>query len=191
MTSSERLGEILILSGPPGAGKSTIADALATSRHIPAVHIHSDDFWHFIKSGWIAPYLPESNAQNQVVIDAIMAAAHIYAKGGYLVVVDGIFGPWFLDRVRTATGVPLHYVVLRPDLKTALARARGRASDGLKEGGPIRGLHEQFTNLGDLESHALDTTALSIPATLNAVMELVATGSARLSSSPSNHRQPG
>jgi chloramphenicol 3-O-phosphotransferase len=186
MTSSEKPDEILILSGPPGAGKSTIADAMATSCHIPAVHIHSDDFWHFIKSGWIAPYLPESNTQNQVVIEAIIAAAHTYAKGGYFVVVDGIFGPWFLDRVLTATDVPLHYVVLRPDLGTALARAQGRASDGLKESGPIRGLHEQFANLGDLESHAMDTTALSVPATLNAVMGLLATRSARLSSSLSN-----
>jgi chloramphenicol 3-O-phosphotransferase len=178
--NGERTGEILILSGPPGAGKSTIANALATSCAVPAVHLHSDDFWHFIKHGWIAPYLPESNAQNQVVIEAVAVAAHIYAKGGYFVVVDGILGTWFLERVRTAIDVPLHYVVLRPDLKTTLARAQGRDCDGLREVGPIRNLHEQFASLGNLEEHAIDTTAQSVQETPNAVRQVVANRTALL-----------
>jgi chloramphenicol 3-O-phosphotransferase len=178
--NGERTGEILILSGPPGAGKSTIANALATSCTVLAVHLHSDDFWHFIKHGYIAPYLPESNAQNQVVIEAVAVAAHTYAKGGYFVVVDGVLGPWFLERVRTAIDVPLHYVVLRPDLKTTLARAQGRDCDGLRESGPIRNLHDQFANLGNLEDHAIDTTAQSVQETLTAVREVVARGTARL-----------
>ena len=177
---AERAGEMLILSGPPGAGKTTIAHALTTPCSVPAVHLHSDDFYHFIKHGYIAPYLPESNAQNQVVIEAVAAAALIYAKGGYFVVVDGILGPWLLERFRAAIDVPLHYVVLRPDLRTTLARAQGRNSDGLRETDPIRGLHQQFADLGDLEGHAIDTTAQSVPVTLNAVREAVATGIACL-----------
>jgi hypothetical protein len=38
------------------------------------VHLHSDDFWHFIKKGAIPPYLPESRKQNEVVM-AVLAKA--------------------------------------------------------------------------------------------------------------------
>ncbi len=55
--------------------------------------------------------------RNQVVVDALAAAARAYARGGYFVVLDGIIGSWFLERVRIAMDVPLHYVVLRPDIR--------------------------------------------------------------------------
>src|SRR5579862_5202856 len=104
--AGEWAGEVLILTGPPGVGKSTIAHALATSCRVPAAHLHADDFWHFIKSGWIAPYLPAADTQNRIVINAVSAAAHACAAGGFFVVVDGIVGPWFLQCVRAAIRVP-------------------------------------------------------------------------------------
>lgn len=162
-------GEVLILTGPPGTGKSTIADALVKSVECLAVHLHCDDFWHFIKQGWIAPYLPEAHAQNQVVIEAVASAACRYARGGYFVVVDGIVGPWFLGRFKEILDGPLHYVVLRSDLPTTLARAQGRADRALTEVEPIQDLHKQFADLGQLETHAIDTTEESVTATLEAV----------------------
>jgi hypothetical protein len=72
------------------------------------VHLHADDFRHFIKNGAVAPYLPEAHAQNIVVADILARAAEGYAKGGYFVVVDGIIGPWFLEPFK-ALAVPLHY----------------------------------------------------------------------------------
>jgi predicted kinase len=108
--NQERAGEILILTGAPGAGKSTIANELAASWPTPAVHLHSDDFWHSIKRGWIAPYLPESHAQNVVVIGAVFAAARVYSSGGYFVVVDGILGPGVLGRTRASRDAGIHYV---------------------------------------------------------------------------------
>ncbi len=118
--------------------------------------------------------------RNQVVVDALAAAACAYARGGYFVVLDGIIGSWFLERVRIAMDVPLHYVVLRPDIRTALARAQQRVSDSLKDAGPIRNLHEQFADLSDLEAPAIDTTAQSVAVTLKAVREAIATGKVRI-----------
>lgn len=53
-------GTVVVLTGPPGAGKSTVARVLA-DRFMPSVHLHTDDFWHYIRRGWIAPYLPEAH----------------------------------------------------------------------------------------------------------------------------------
>jgi predicted kinase len=183
--SDSKLGEILILSGPPGAGKTTIALALADSCEVSAVHLHSDDFWHFIKRGWIAPYLPESDAQNQVVIDAICAAARVYAKGRYFVVIDGIFGTATVTgRIQRAIEVTVHYIVLRPDMRIALDRARQRKSKDFKDPAILRGLYKKFADLGDFEPHALDTSAQSVGETLKAVREALAAGRFRLPAMP-------
>ncbi|QRR33913.1 AAA family ATPase [Hydrogenophaga sp. YM1] len=39
--------EIRILTGTPGAGKTTTAKALAETSGSPKVHLHCDDFWRF------------------------------------------------------------------------------------------------------------------------------------------------
>ena len=63
-------------------------------------------------------------------IDAIAAAARTNAEGGYLVVWDGILGPWYLDRVRACLGeVRVDYLVLRAPPEIAIARIRDRGGD--------------------------------------------------------------
>jgi len=72
---------VIVLTGAPGAGKSTVARQLA-DRLLPSVHLHCDDFWHYIRQGRIAPYLREAHQQNQTVIDALAHAALTYAALG-------------------------------------------------------------------------------------------------------------
>lgn len=150
-------GEILILTGPPGSGKTTAARALAAAARRPAVHLHADDFWHFIRQGAIEPYLPEAHRQNAVVMEVIARAAATYAAGGYFVVVDGIIGPWFVDPFRSLEPA-VRYVVLRPRLEDAIERCRLRGGDTLSDPRTIAALHRQFAQLGGLERHTVDVT---------------------------------
>lgn len=172
-------GEILILTGTPGSGKTTAAGTIARLPGSPKVHLHADDFWHFIKAGAIAPWKPEAHRQNATVMEALAEAAARYAAGGYFVLVDGIIGPWFLDAFQRLE-IPLHYIVLRPDLDEAIRRCRERGGDSLTDPGPITALHQQFEKLGPLQGHALSIAGMNTKETCDTIGEAVESGRFRL-----------
>ena len=172
---------ILILTGPPGAGKTTLARKLTQEAGRPATHIHSDDFFTYIRSGYIVPWLSESAHQNQTISRALAAAACAYAAGGYWVVMDGVVGPWHLDMYRDErrrSGIALDYVVLRPAREIAVSRARDREVSPLPDYPPH--IYEGLSALGAFEPHALDTTALDTAATAARVLAGLAEGRFRL-----------
>ncbi|WP_244170095.1 phosphotransferase-like protein [Amycolatopsis tolypomycina] len=76
-------GSLLILTGPPGAGKSSVARVIAAGAPRPTVHLHTDSFYAWIRTGLVPPYLPEADRQNNVVL-------------------DGVVGPWALEPFRDA-----------------------------------------------------------------------------------------
>jgi predicted kinase len=164
---------IILVSGPSGAGKTTVARILAESRLSPSVHLHTDDFYAAIKQGALAPYLPEAHAQNETVTGVTARAAAGYAAGGYQTVVDGVIGPWFLpayEEAARAAGVGLAYVILRPDRPTALARGTTRAPHPLTDRHVLGQIWDWFADLGAHEANVLDTTALTAEETAEAVL---------------------
>jgi cytidylate kinase len=176
-------GEVIILTGPPGAGKTTVAELLAINASVPTVHLTTDLFYRSIRAGFVLPFLPQAQRQNEVVIEAIVGAVMTFARGGYDVVVDGIVGPWFLPPFRAAAGrdqLAISYVVLRPGLHITLSRATERDSTELRDVDAITGLHGAFAQLGDLEEHAIDTGDLDAEQTAAAVRRLLAAGKYRL-----------
>jgi len=89
-------GRIIVITGAPGTGKTTTASAVAKESDLEkSVHMHTDDFYHYLSKGAIPPHLPESNEQNLIVIEAFLEAAKRYARGGYdvIVIIPGISEP--------------------------------------------------------------------------------------------------
>jgi len=167
-------GALILLAGPPGAGKSAVAGAFASAAARPTVHLPTDSLYVWIRSGFVLPYLPAAQHQNEVVTTVMIDAALAYAHGGYDVVLDGILGPWLLDSFRSACAraeVSMSYVVLRPSLEVTLARARSRAGHQLTETEPIVGLYGAFADLGPLESHVLDSSAQTVAETVAALAD--------------------
>ncbi|MET9230047.1 AAA family ATPase [Lentzea sp. NPDC003310] len=174
-------GEVIILTGPPGAGKTTVAGLLAADADRPAVHLVTDQFYRAIRTGFVLPFLPEAHRQNEVVVGAITAAVAAFARGGYDVVVDGIVGPWFLAPFRELVGeLAVSYVVLRPAVDVTVARAVGRSGEELRDVEAVAGMHAAFADLGDLEGHVIDSGHLDTAQTAAEVRRVLAAGSHRL-----------
>jgi hypothetical protein len=134
-SSVHGVSELLVVTGPPGAGKSTVAEALVAGFE-PGALVPGDDFFDFIRTGRLAPWLPESHPQNETITRAAAAAAGRLADGGYFVVFDGVVGPWFLPTFAAAAGgALLHYAVLMPSERTCLARVANTFDNSAAEPG--------------------------------------------------------
>lgn len=113
-------GELLIVTGPPSAGKSTVAARLA-ELHDPSALIEGDEFFRFLRRGRIEPWLVQSHQQNEVVTESAGAATGRLVTSGYWTVYDGVIGPRFLPRFVDATGLEqVHYAVLLPTVDTCV-----------------------------------------------------------------------
>jgi cytidylate kinase len=146
------MASLLVITGPPGAGKSTVAASVA-KRHTPSVLIEGDAFFAFLDQGAIAPWLPESHAQNEVVTRAGAAAAGRFAKT-YMTVYDGVLGPWFLPTFASETGLDsLHYVILLPPVEDCVERVFTREGHGFTDEPATRKMHDEFSRAAVAERH--------------------------------------
>lgn len=135
---------LLVVTGPPGAGKSTVTQMLAR-RAARSVLVAGDSFFGFLASGAVEPWLPESNDQNEVVTRAGAAASGAFARAGYTTVYDGVVGPWFLPTFVEATGLGrLEYVVLLPSVETCVRRIAMRQGHGFTDEAATRKMHAEF-----------------------------------------------
>lgn len=149
------MAELSVVTGPPGAGKSTLARLLVQDFPRSAL-VTGDDLFTFVRGGWVAPWLPEARAQNETVTEAAAAATGRFLAGGYTVVYDGVLGPWFLSRFAAAARSPaLHYVVLLPSVHTCLWRVRGRTDHGFTDEAATRHMHSEFDQARILPRHVL------------------------------------
>jgi len=172
-----KLKRIVIISGSPGSGKSSVSRLLAeNSTHERAVHMHTDDFYGYIRKGYIPPWLPKADEQNTVIIESFATSVASLASGGYEVFVDGVIGPWFLDPwLKLAyDGFDVRYVILRPSQQTVISRAKEREKGVVSiDIDAVKQMWHAFSDLGEYRSHAIDTTNQKLDETVVSIQKLL------------------
>ena len=173
------MSQIVIISGPPGAGKSSAAEALC-ERYDRTVHLETDDAYAWIRMGFIRPWKPGSARQNMMVSRASARAATAFAQEQYGVFIDGVIGamhlPAYIEELKAAA-VPVHYAVLLPPVDVIIRRAaeRDKRIAGADESMFAR-VHAMFADAPDLPGWTLDNSTMTAQQSADAVMEACGRG---------------
>jgi shikimate kinase len=154
---------ILLLTGSPGCGKSTVAPLVA-DRYEPSACLDLDWFFAKVRRGFVHPWLAAAHAQNRVVLRAGAGAVAAFAAGGYFTVGDGILYPFMIDLFLEACaphGIELNYAVLRAPIDVVQQRVQDRRSEpahvgALSDAGVVEDLWAQFESHGVEERHRVD-----------------------------------
>lgn len=169
----------MVITGPPGAGKSTVAKAVAAAAD-HSVLVEGDAFFAFLANGKIDPWLAGSNEQNIIVTKAAGAAAGRFALGGYTTVYEGIIGPWFLETFAQATGLEsLEYVILLPSVGRCVEQVAERTGHGFTDEAATRKMHQEFADARIARRHVLDGPWDSVDSVVDRVTAALGRGDLR------------
>jgi hypothetical protein len=163
---------ILVVSGLPGAGKSTTARLLAT-RMPRAAHVEADQLQALIVSGSVTPdpdgIRGEAERQLRLRLRNACLLARSFRADGFAAIVDDIVAGRRLDQVmEDLDGVPFGFVMLLPELEYVKARWRAMRSPFVDQWDWI---DDEIRNDTARVGLWLDTTALSPEQTVDAILD--------------------
>jgi len=146
---------VIFLSGPIGAGKTTVAQELLPLLPAPLSYIEGDTFWSFIKK-------EDEGGQRDtfpVVVRSMTAAALPLARSGFRVLIDFSIPPTFVDTARKILKeVPFDFVLLRPSLQVCVARAASREKGAITDHARLKNFYALFEK-GSIEPICDDNAA--------------------------------
>jgi len=150
---------VVMLSGPVGAGKTTVARELVAISPAPLCYLEGDAFWPVFAK----PDGKPVEERFRVLMRSITAASVPLARSGYEVLLDFSFPLYFLDTARKILKeVPISFVIIKPSLATCEKRAAERAEGKIADYLGYRDFYTMFEGLPENEICDEDADAVSI-----------------------------
>jgi hypothetical protein len=166
---------VLAITGPTGAGKSTVAEKLAKQLD-RCVNIDADHIKHMIVSGF---YKDDSNAggwgfnQWGLVGDSIGLLTKNFLDAGYNVIINGYLDEPAWTNIQKQVTVS-YKVLLLPDLDKVTQRDAGRREDIRMGGEAVKEHHSHFSTDSFFQDFVkVDTTAHTEEDTVNELLKML------------------
>jgi 2-phosphoglycerate kinase len=158
------MNQVLILTGPPGAGKTSVALALA-ERFDRMVLVEVDDVRHWVRAGYRHPWAGDAQAAEQLrmATDAAIAVTRNAVGYRYSVIGDDVVVGADAEVYRAGLAgldAQVQFVTLLPSLERTIERDAARGTASIPD--RVRTLHRQLTDAvaaGVQPGAVLDTSA--------------------------------
>ena len=179
--------EVLILTGPPAAGKSSVARALA-DRYDRVAHIEVDTLRHFVTAtGYAAPGKSGFERQQALATRNACSLARNFLEERFAVIIDDVVVEpehlqQYLNQLRAA-GAPVHFVSLLPSLDTVLARNQQRA-EGRLSAERVEKVWRDFVAAGEIGGVTVDSTSITAAETADRLQSLTTSGASMVWAPP-------
>ena len=132
---------LVVISGPIGAGKTTVARALVEASPPPLAYIEGDDFWRYLTK----PHAGGPRRNIRPIMSAMFRAAAAIAADDYQAILDFSLPPaWVRAAAARLTETPVHYIELRPALAVCETRAAARTEGVITDYAPYADFYDAF-----------------------------------------------
>ncbi len=167
---------VVIITGPAGAGKSSVARELCTAFERSA-HIEVDEVQHMIVSGRASPAgrspsETEWARQRELATRNTAALARNFSTSGITAVIDDVLeSREELDQYLTyLDGLPVFLFTLLPNVDTLRQRDAGRTPEQ-RMGDRCLELHQIISTNGEDRGLRLDTSSMTVDDVVDAIIE--------------------
>jgi chloramphenicol 3-O-phosphotransferase len=175
----ETMADILILTGPPGSGKSAVAQALG-ERYDRVAHVEVEVLRRFITpTGFAKPHQPEREHQYRLGVRNACGVVRNFIEERFGVIIDDVVPDeaalsLYLEGLR-ACAVPVHFVRLMPSLEACLQRDRLR-KEWRAAPGRVELVYGQMESAGTFAGATIDSTKQTVQETADRVQDLTTSG---------------
>ncbi len=164
--------KIVLITGPPGAGKSTISNKLAESVS-KGVAIDVDVIRAMVRAGYALPWLNTQETKNQrdLATKNVCDIAENSINLGFDVFINDVLSNnKLIEDYKKALGKSINFFLLLPSKETLMRRLKERKEEDIMF---VRAkvLHETFSNIKDkIDWTVIDNSSLTIEETLKIIL---------------------
>lgn len=173
----------VLLIGPAGAGKTTVARHWADTRRVPTAHVSLDDVREWVRAGFAAPqrgWDDRSEAQYRLARRTCgFAARNFLANGISCILDDAVFPDWpavGLGGWKRHVGPGLMPIVLLPGLETVLERNAGRGGNRRLTDDEVARIHGRMAGWYGSGLPIIDNSSYDVATTARVLDDCVTRG---------------